>query len=284
MNQADSRWKMLLLCLPALFIMVPFLGACLYTLRFSVSVDTGAISGFSFQPYLDLATPYFMRSVWITLKLASISTVIVLFLAVPLALLITSISNAFWRRILTVVVLLPMILNLLIQSYGWIILLGPAGAINSTLKELGVIERPVIMLFNEKGVMLGLVQTALPLAVFPLMSALRSVSDEFLEAAHSLGASVWRAFFDITLPILKPGLISAASIVFSYNASAFAIPLLLGGRRVPMLGLAIRDMISPLFNWSGAAAGGMILILLTTGVLAIATWLVTRDASVKEAV
>lgn len=266
-----------LLCLPALLIITPFLVACLYMLRFSVSAQTGSIDGFSLQAYAELAQPFFMRSVWLTLRLAATSTVIILILAIPLAILIVTARSALWRRILTVVVLLPMILNLLIQSYGWILLLGPAGAINTSLLQLGVIERPLILLFNEKGVLLGLVQTALPLAVFPLMSSMRAVSHEYLEAASGLGAGQWRSFVDITLPLLKPGLISAGSIVFAFNASAFAVPLLLGGRRVRMLGLAIRDMISPLFNWSGAAAGGMVLILIITTVLMLSTWLVSRS-------
>ena len=276
-----KRWRpesaVWLLCLPALLIITPFLVACLYMLRFSVSADTGSIDGFSLQAYAELAEPYFLRSVWLTLKLAASSTVIVLLLAVPLAIVIVTTRSASWRRLMTVVVLLPMILNLLIQSYGWILLLGPAGAINTTLQQLGIVERPLILLFNEKGVLLGLVQTALPLAVFPLMSSMRAVSQEYLEAASGLGASHWRSFVDITLPLLKPGLIGAGSIVFAFNASAFAVPLLLGGRRVRMLGLAIRDMISPLFNWSGAAAGGMILILIITLMLVLSTWLVSRS-------
>lgn len=277
-NSLYRRTAPWLLCLPALLIITPFLAACLYMLRFSVSAETGVIDGFSLQAYAELAQPFFMRSVLLTLKLAAVSTVIVLILAIPLAIIIVSTRSAVWRRVLTVIVLLPMILNLLIQSYGWILLLGPAGAINTTLIQLGVIERPLILLFNEKGVLLGLVQTALPLAVFPLMSAMRAVSHEYLEAASGLGASQWRSFMDITLPLLKPGLISAGSIVFAFNASAFAVPLLLGGRRVRMLGLAIRDMISPLFNWSGAAAGGMVLILIITLVLVLSTWLVSRSS------
>lgn len=283
MSQNNSHLKTFAFCLPALIALVPFLAACLYIFRFSISADSASILGFSVQPYIDLATPFFMRSVWLTLKLAAISTVVVMLLAVPLALVIATTHSAFWRRCLTIAVLLPMILNLLIQSYGWIIILGPAGALNTMLRDLGLISRPVMLLFNETGVLLGLVQTALPLAVFPILSAMRAVDSEYLEASSSLGASHWRSFFDITLPILKPGLISGASIVFAYNASAFAVPLLLGGRRVQMLGVAIRDMISPLFDWSGAAAAGMVLIVMTTGVLALSTWAVTRSYSSRGA-
>lgn len=269
-----SRSRILAFSLPAIIAILPFLGACFYILRFSISGEKGAIDGYSIQAYLDLMTPFFGRSVWLTLKLAFIATVIAMLLALPLAILLTSLKTPLARRILTVTILLPLILNLLVQAYGWILLLGPSGVLNSSLKGLGVIDRPIFLLFNETGVLLGLIQTSLPLAVFPIASSARGLSQEYLEAASSLGASQWRTFFDVTVPLLRPGIVGAASIVFAFNASAFAIPLLLGGRRVQMMGVAIRDMISPLFNWSGAAAAGMILIVLTLSVLVFSSWLV----------
>lgn len=269
-----SQKRMLAFSLPAFLAILPFLGACFYIFRFSISAEEGSISGFSIQPYLDLFTPYFGRSLWLTLKLALIATVITMLLAVPLAFLLTSLKSPIARRMLTIAILLPMILNLLVQAYGWILLLGPSGVLNTTLKNLGIIDRPIFLLFNETGVLLGLIQTSLPLAVFPIVSSVRGISNEHLEAASSLGASQWRTFFEITVPLLKPGLVGATSIAFAFNASAFAIPLLLGGRRVQMVGLFIRDMISPLFNWSGAAAAGMILIVITLIILVFSSWLV----------
>lgn len=278
-----SRPRMFAFSLPALLVILPFLGACFYIFRFSISGEKASIEGFSIQAYLDLMTPFFGRSVWLTLKLAAISTAIVMVLAIPLAFLLTTVQSVALRRILTVTVLLPMILNLLVQAYGWIILLGPTGVLNTALRQLGIIDRPLFLLFNETGVLLGLIQTSLPLAVFPIVSSVRSVSQEYLEAASSLGANHWRILFDVTLPLLRPGIVSAASIAFAFNASAFAIPLLLGGRRVQMLGVAIRDMISPLFNWSGAAAAGMILIFMTLGILVFASWLANSSTQKGEA-
>lgn len=269
-----SRGRALAFSLPALVAILPFLGACFYIFRFSISGEKGVIDGYSVQAYVDLMTPFFGRSVWVTLKLAFVATVIAMLLAVPLAFLLTSLKSPFARRCLTVTILLPLILNLLVQAYGWILLLGPSGVLNSSLRALGLVERPIFLLFNETGVLLGLIQTSLPLAVFPIVSSVRGISQEHLEAASSLGANHWRTFVDITVPLLRPGLVGAASIVFAFNASAFAIPLLLGGRRVQMMGVAIRDMISPLFNWSGAAAAGMILITLTLIVLVFSSWLV----------
>ena len=273
MSTILSQRRALAFSLPALIAIFPFLGACFYIFRFSISAEEGSISGYSIQPYLDLLTPYFGRSLWLTLKLAFISTIVAMLLAVPLAFLLTSLRHPSTRRALTIVILLPMILNLLVQAYGWILLLGPAGVLNTALRSAGIIDRPIFLLFNETGVLLGLIQTSLPLAVFPIVSSVRGISNEHLEAASSLGASQWRTFFDITVPLLRPGLVGAASIVFAFNASAFAIPLLLGGRRVQMVGLFIRDMISPLFDWSGAAAAGMILIFLTLAILLLSSWL-----------
>lgn len=279
-----ARLRLLLLALPGFALLLPFLLAVGFVFRFSISADTQTIDGFSLDRYLGLLDPFFLRSVFLTLKLAAISTAICLVLAVPIAMLMAAIVHPTWRRVVTCLILLPMILNLLIQSYGWIMVLGPNGIINSALMNLGLLDRPVQLLFNEIGVLIGLIQTALPLAVFPILGSMRAISVQYLEASASLGARPWRTFWDITLPLLKPGLFGAASIVFSFNASAFAVPLLLGGRRVQTLGVVIRDLISPMFDWAGAAAAGVLLIAITLVVLITATWLFTRTSRMQGAV
>ncbi|MDB5894174.1 MAG: binding-protein-dependent transport system inner rane component [Rhodoferax sp.] len=275
-RRSTGRLRLFLLALPGILLLTPFMLAVLFVLRFSFSADAQSIQGFSLERYVGLLDPFFLRSVVLTLKLAALSTVICLVLAVPVAMLMASIRQPVWRRVVTSLILLPMILNLLIQSYGWIMVLGPKGIVNTLLFNLGLVDRPVQLLFNEIGVLAGLVQTALPLAVFPILGAMRAISAEYLEAGASLGAPPWRTFRDITLPLLKPGLIGAASIVFAFNASAFAVPLLLGGRRVQTMGVAIRDMISPMFDWAGAAAAGVALIAITVVSMVLATWLSAR--------
>jgi putative spermidine/putrescine transport system permease protein len=277
--RGDLRRPPLWLGLPALLLLLPFLAAVGCVLRFSLSREAQSLSGWTLDHYAALAEPFLLRSALLTLQLAATSTVLCVALAVPIALLMASVTRPLWRRALNCVVLLPMILNLLIQSYGWIIVLGPAGVLNAALQQSGVVAQPLQLLFNQTGVLAGLVQTALPLAVFPVLGAMRAASGDLLEAAATLGASPWRSFFGVTLPLLKPGLISGASIVFAYNASAFAVPLLLGGRRVQVLGMAIRDRVSPLFDWAGAAAAGVALLLLTLGVLVAATWLAARRSA-----
>lgn len=257
-----------------LALLLPFLAAVVLIVRFSFSAEQGVISGFTLDNYRNLLLDeYFLKTTWTTLRLAAISTFITLILSIPIALVMTSVQSAWLRRTITVIILLPMILNLLIQSYGWIMVLGGNGIINKTILAIGLSERPIRLLFNEFSVLVGLVQTTLPLAVFPILAALRGVKKDYLEAATSLGAKPVNIFFDVTLPLLKTGIMGAASIVFAYNASAFAIPLLLGGRKVSMVGTVIRDFISPYFEWANAAAAGVLLIIVTMSiVVVIALW------------
>ncbi|QTD46505.1 ABC transporter permease [Ottowia testudinis] len=269
-SHISTRWRLAGMSLPAVAVLLPFLLAVVLVARFSFSADTQAIEGWTGQHYAELSQPFFMETLARTFKLAAYSTVICVVLAVPLALLLAAVTSPAWRRLVMCLVLLPMILNLLIQSYGWMMVLGAHGIVNRTLMALGLAQQPVQMLFNEFGVLMGMVQTALPLAVFPILAAMRGVQSELIEAASSLGATPWRSFVDVTLPLLRPGLVGAASIVFAFNASAFAVPLLLGGRRVRTVGTAIRDMVGTLFDWAGAAAAGVVLIVITFAALYLA--------------
>lgn len=268
--------------LPGFLVLLPFIAAILVTLRFSFSADSQQITGYSFDHYLALLDPYFSATLARTLILAVLSTLICLFFAIPLALLLASVRSPWWRRIVTCLILLPMILNLLIQSYGWMIVLGFTGIVNSILQGLSLTSYPIQLMFNDASVLIGLVETALPLAVFPILSAMRAVDGDILEASANLGAKPWHTFSRITLPLLEPGIISAAAIVFAFNAGAFAVPLLLGGGRVRMMGTSIRDMVNTLYDWGGAAAAGMVLIIITFAVLIIAgvgvRWLKRRRA------
>lgn len=265
-------WMRVGMPIPAFVLLLPFLAAIVLIVRFSFSTEQGSISGFTWANYARLFEPYFLQVLWTTMKLALLSTLFCLLFSIPIALVLASISNAWWRRVITVMVLLPMILNLLIQSYGWIMVLGGNGIVNEAILALGLSERPIRLLFNEFGVLIGLVQTTLPLAVFPILSAMRGVKHDYIEAAAGLGSKPVDIFFEIILPLLKTGIIGAASIVFAYNASAFAIPLLLGGRKVHMVGTAIRDMISPYFEWANAAAAGVFLIVTTLFLIAVVAW------------
>ncbi|HEV3422594.1 MAG TPA: ABC transporter permease [Paraburkholderia sp.] len=273
---ALARARPWLLLAPILVFLAVLAAAALVVLRMSFGTTGNEWHGFTLQNYADLADSYFMRSLWITLKLAFQSMVCAVLLAIPVALAMARTESRLARRLLLAGVLLPLLVNLLLQGYGWLVILGPAGLLNHALLASGLIERPVLWLYREHGVLLGLIQTAFPLAVLPISSAMRAVSRSYEEAAATLGATRWQTLRHVMLPLAMPGLVSGALLVFAYNASAFAVPLLLGGRRVPMLAVLVHDQVAPLLNWPAASASGVVLMVATLTVMTISQRLVRR--------
>jgi putative spermidine/putrescine transport system permease protein len=277
-----ARARPWLLLAPILVFLAVLAAASLVVLRMSFGTTGDEWHSFTLQNYADLADSYFVKSLLLTLRLAFQSMVCAVLLAIPVALAMARTESRLARRLLLAGVLLPLLVNLLLQGYGWLVILGPAGLLNHALLASGVIQRPLQWLYREHGVLLGLIQTAFPLAVLPLSSAMRAVSRSYEEAAATLGATRWQTLRHVMLPLAMPGLVSGALLVFAYNASAFAVPLLLGGRRVPMLAVLVHDQVAPLLNWPAASASGVVLMVATLVVMAISQRLVHRTQHIKE--
>ncbi|BAO90055.1 ABC transporter permease [Caballeronia cordobensis] len=263
-----------MLLAPILAFLAVLVAATLVVLRMSFGVPGNEWHALTLRNYADLADSYFLRSLWLTLKLAFQSMVCAVLLAIPVALAMARTESRLARRLLLAGVLLPLLVNLLLQGYGWLVMLGPAGMLNHALLAAGVIRRPLQWLYRENGVLLGLIQTAFPLAVLPLASAMRAISRSYEEAAATLGATRGQTLRHIVLPLAMPGLVSGALLVFAYNASAFAVPLLLGGRRVLMLAVLVHDQVAPLLNWPAASASGVVLMVATLIVMSVSQRLV----------
>jgi putative spermidine/putrescine transport system permease protein len=268
---------------PSMLFLAVLIIASLLVLRMSVGTKGAEWTGFSLASYAQLFEPYYLKSLLLTLRLALISAIIAVILAIPVGYTMARLQSPFIRRIFLAAVLLPLLVNLLLQSYGWLVILGPAGMLNQALKGLGLITRPVMMLYNQNGVLMGLVQTAFPLAVLPIASAMRGVSRSYEEAAATLGASRFQIFRQVILPMSLPGIITGATLVFAYNASSFVVPLLLGGRRVPMLAVMVHDQIAPLMNWPAASAAGVVLIVTTLAIMTLSEFVVGRRRRMLEA-
>lgn len=266
---ALPRVPPLLLLAPILAFLAVLVAASLAVLRMSFGVAGNEWRAFTLQNYADLLDAYFLHSLWLTLRLAFQSMICAVLLAIPVALAMARTESRLARRLLLAGVLLPLLVNLLLQGYGWLVILGPAGLFNHALLGSGLIQRPLQWLYRENGVLLGLIQTAFPLAVLPISSAMRAVSRSYEEAAATLGATRWQTLRHVMLPLAMPGLVSGALLVFAYNASAFAVPLLLGGRRVPMLAVLVHDQVAPLLNWPAASSSGVVLMVATLAVMAL---------------
>jgi len=263
-----KNWVPWALLSPALFLLGILLISSLMILRLSFGMKGSEWTSWTFQNYVDLGDSLYVRSILLTLKLSVLTTIIVVIVSYPVAMLLVRLQNSTLRRALVLAILLPMLMNLLLQSYGWLVLLAPDGLLNRGLKGVGLVDRPVMFLFNQQGVLLGLIQTSLPLAIFPIANALRNIPTTYEEAARLLGANRIRCILRILIPLSLPGVIAGSLLVFAYNASAFVIPFLLGGRRVSMLGVLIRDQVGPLLNWPLGSATSVLLLAMTLIILA----------------
>ena len=152
------------------------------------------------------------------------------------------------------------------RTYGWSLVLGDVGFVNSLLTRVGV-EEPVSLLYNFRGVVVAMVHILLPFMVFPVLSSLRQVGDDMLEAAGDLGAPGWLRFIRVTLPLSLPGLVAGVQLCFALTISAFATPSLLGGGRVQVLATGIYDDVGTL-NWPRAAVASYVLLVLALLALA----------------
>jgi len=219
-----------------------------------------------------LGDPFYLKNtVWLTLRLAFTSTVLSLIIGYPIAYFVSGLTGR-WRGAMITLVVVPLWVNVVIRTFGWGVILMDSGLVNSALLALRVISRPVRIMFNETGVLIGLTQIAIPYIVLPLIGVLSAIDPSLKEAAQSVGANRWKAFLKVTFPLSIPGVAAGTLIVFSLNASAFAIPAMMGGGRVRMMGLMAFEQAANLGNFPYAAAIGVALFALST--LSVAAYLV----------
>jgi putative spermidine/putrescine transport system permease protein len=169
-----------------------------------------------------------------------------------------------WKRaLLYFVVLMPLLTSAVIRTFGWMILLSNNGFINKTLMGLGLIDAPMPMMYRMTGIVIALVQVLLPFMILALDAALLNIDRALYDAARNLGAGAVRIFFQVTLPLSLPGIVSGSVLVFTLAISAFVTPALVGGPRIPVMATLIYQQGIALLNWPfGAAISFVMLVVL----------------------
>jgi len=247
------------LSLPAL----AFLGlVLLYPLsRFVVrGLDEGGVS-----IYRDVVTdPLYLRIFFETFLIGAAATALTLAGAYPLAHFLAT-TNRLIASIGFFFVLLPFWTSLVVRTYAWMILLGRNGIINSSLLQLGLIDEPLPLMFNQVGNLIGMVHWLLPFAVFPIYSSMARLDGRLVRAAGGLGASGWQIFCRVYLPLTLPGVLAAAAIVFVLSIAAFVTPALLGGGKVIMIAQIIEQQVRQFLDWPLAAALAVVLTAAALG-------------------
>ena len=196
-----------------------------------------------------------------SLKIAAISTFLTLLIGYPIAYAMTRASEE-WRPTLLMFVILPFWTSFLIRVYAWIGILGQEGFLNQTLMFLGLTSEPLIILNTPIAVYIGIVYTYLPFMILPIYSALEKLDDSLLEAAEDLGCSRIKAFWLVTFPLSRGGIIAGCFLVFIPTLGEFVIPSLLGGSNTLMIGKVLWDEFFSNRDWPLASAVAVILLLI----------------------
>jgi putative spermidine/putrescine transport system permease protein len=214
--------------------------------------------GYSLENFETVVTrPLFRTIVGRSLFAAFIVTLATLVLAFPYAYVLVRTGSLRLRKFLLIVLFLPFFIGQVVRAYGWLIILGTEGLANDALGIFGL--GPRRLLFNYGAVLFGLVQTMLPFAVLMLAPALTAIPLEIERAAHSLGANWIRTLQTVVLPLARPGLIGAGTVVFTLTLTDFAIPAILGGGSNDFIANAIYDQF---FRTSDAGLGSALTIVL----------------------
>ena len=258
-----KAWTPWALSAPALLLFASLLLlplAMTAVLSFNVfDYNTGVKNEYTLAHYLAIVPDeYYFTIFWRTFWVAGLTTLICLVIGAPEAYVLSRMRNP-WRSIFLLVVLAPLLVSVVVRAFGWSMLLGPQGVLNQGLLFLGM--GPVNILYTEAAVIVALVHVMLPFMVIPVWTSLQSLDPEVENAALSLSASHFTTLRRVVLPQVMPGILSGSLIVFGLSASAFAIPGLLGGRRLKMVATVVYDEYLHELNWPLGAAIALLLLL-----------------------
>ncbi|MEQ8923914.1 MAG: ABC transporter permease subunit [Roseovarius confluentis] len=220
------------------------------------------ISGLDFENYVFLTTDdLYWKSYLSSLQIAFVSTFMTLLVGFPIAYAMARAPEE-WRPTLMMLVILPFWTSFLIRVYAWIGILSNEGFLNQFLMWIGLIDQPLTILNTNTAVYIGIVYTYLPFMILPIYAALEKLDGSLLEAAEDLGCSRSSAFWLITLPLSRPGVIAGCFLVFIPALGEFVIPSLLGGSETLMIGKVLWEEFFSNRDWPVASAVAIILLLI----------------------
>ena len=276
MNAAgpERLWQRTVIGIPYLWLLLFFLAPFAIVLRISFADPIIGLPPFT--PLYDAEQGLYLTAdnyrflteddlYWVSylksIRIAAVATLLCLLIGYPMAYGIARAPGA-WRHILLLLVILPFWTSFLLRVYAWIGMLAGHGVLNQALLGLGLIERPLHILYTDFAVYLGIVYSYLPFMILPLYATLERLDGNLLDAAADLGGRPRQAFFDITLPVSLPGVVAGCLLVFIPALGEFVIPALLGGLDTLMIGKTLYDEFFINRDWPLASAVATVLVLL----------------------
>lgn len=234
-----------------------------------------SVASLSLANYAEIfSSRIYLESLVGTLQLGIAVTALTLLIGYPVAYYIAQ-SGSRFAIFTTAVIILPLFVSVVVRSFGWMILLGRQGNVNHLLMALGFTDRPLQLLYTPGAVTIGLVHILAPLMILPIASVLRELDPALPQAARSLGASGFKVFWTITLPLSLPGVAAGCVLVLAHVIAAFVLPALIGSDRVRLMATMIYQQVMTANNLSLGAALAVVMVSATFILLAFAG-IVTR--------
>lgn len=234
------------------------------------STGYGHEAGFSLANYAGIVTDDFYWEVLLrTVRVSAMTTVAALIVSYPAALFLYF-SESRWKHLFLVAAISPLFVSVIVRTYGWIVILSPNGALNAVLPG----GLPFRVLQTEAAIVIGLMHIYVPFMLLSLNASLTKIDKRLISAAASLGASSFRAFLDVVVPLSIPGIIAGTTIVFTIAMTAFSTPILLGGSRSKTMPYLIYQQVMLTSNWHMGSALALLLLFTTL----VCVLLITRSA------
>ncbi|MBX3551709.1 MAG: ABC transporter permease [Pseudolabrys sp.] len=225
--------------------------------------------GFTVENYETvLLSPLYWEIYAKTMGAAALVTALCAILGYPVAAHLARARKSL-QPILFFLIAAPLLINTVVRSYGWLLMLGRKGVVNTILEQLGIIDQPLALSANYIGLIVGSTQVFLPFMILSVAASLQGIDRRYLESADILGASPVYRFITVELPLAAPGLVAGSVLVFSLMLGAFVTPLMLGGTAVKYLSISVYTDALVLFNLPRAIALSMILLVVVAGVYAV---------------
>jgi len=259
--------RTVLLAVPVLVFFTFFFIVPVFTLL-ALAFNPKELGSIAIKPVLTIENfklffsyPVYRQSLINSLWLASLTTAVCLLIGYPVAYIIARTTSKRVQAFLVILVFSSMQIDLTVRIFGYLTILGDNGLINGTLIRAGVLSRPLPLMYNSFGVIVGLVNLSLPFLILPLIGIIESISPDLLNVARLLGCNRWKGFMKVELPLSLPGIITGVLFAFAISMSSYLIPVLLGGWGRAVLPVYIYQQISNQGLWQRGAAFAIILLM-----------------------
>lgn len=254
-----------------LFTLVFILGPMIYMVILSFMSKAegwGVDNVLTLRNYIRIGDPVYRECFVQSLKLAFTTTILAAAVGYPFGYFMAKLSPAR-KKSLLMLVMVPFWTSSLIRMYGWMIILQAKGVIYQAVRLFGFEIKPLKILYSYPAVLIGMVYALLPFMMLAVYSSADKMDWQLVEAARDLGASAAKAFLTVTLPLTMPGLLSGVILTFVPSMGLFFIADILGGNKIVLVGSLIQDQLTRGADWPFAAALSVVLMILTTLLLAL---------------